>query len=173
MSELFEVLKYPDPILRRGGQDIEVFDDALEATARRMFDTMYGYRGVGLAAPQVGLDLNLLVLNSEGDKDRPELERVLINPKVVSRKTMEFGEEGCLSFPGLYAEVERHQKIRVGFRDLSGAEHEESFTGFLARIVLHEMDHLQGVLFVDRLSAAERVRVRGKLTDMERAFKEK
>jgi peptide deformylase len=170
MAEILDVLKYPDPILRRGGQDIEVVDDALRATAGDMLHTMYNYRGVGLAAPQVGLDLNLLVLNQEGDQDKPDEELVMLNPKILSRKTLEFGEEGCLSFPGIYAEVERHKTIRVAYRDLEGVDQEVKFEDFLARIVLHEMDHLQGVLFVDRLSAAERIRVRGKLLDMEKEF---
>lgn len=170
MSDVLELLKYPDPVLRRGGRPVEAFDAELRAVADRMLETMYAYRGVGLAAPQVGLDLSLLVLNPEGDPEKPELAQVLVNPRILSRKTLEFGEEGCLSFPGIYAEVERHQKIRVAFQDLSGAAHEVSFEGFLARIVLHEMDHLQGVLFVDRLSAAERIRVRPKLQEMEQGY---
>ena len=170
MAELLEVLKYPDPILRRGGKNVPEVDDAIRATAADMLHTMYNYRGVGLAAPQVGLDLNLLVVNQEGDASQPDEELVMLNPKILSRKTLEFGEEGCLSFPSIYAEVERHKTIRVSYTDLEGAEQEVKFEDFLARIVLHEMDHLQGVLFVDRLSAAERIRVRGKLLDMEKEF---
>ena len=173
MAQLLDVLKYPDPILRRGGKEITAFDDALGETTRDMFHTMYSYRGVGLAAPQVGLDLNLLVINQEGDEQKPEEELVMINPSIISRKTFEFGEEGCLSFPNIYAEVERHKSIVVKYQDLEGAEQTVKFEEFLARIVLHEMDHLQGVLFVDRLSAAERIRVRGKLLDMEKEFQGK
>ena len=170
MAEVLDVLKYPDPLLRRPGKEVTAFDAALRETVAAMLETMYRYRGVGLAAPQVGLDRNLLVLNPEGDPEQRAGELVLLNPKILSRKTLEYGEEGCLSFPGLYAEVERHQQIRVHYVDLDGAEQEVSFEGFLARIVLHEMDHLQGVLFVDRLSAAERIRVRGKLLDMEAQY---
>lgn len=170
MAEILEVLKYPDPVLRRGGKDVQEVDDAIRATAANMLHTMYNYRGVGLAAPQVGLDWKLLVLNQEGDPAKPEEELVMLNPKIISRKTLEFGEEGCLSFPSLYAEVERHKVIRVAYRDLDGVDQEVKFEDFLARIVLHEMDHLQGVLFVDRLSAAERIRVRGKLLDMEKEY---
>ena len=170
MAEILEVLKYPDPILRRGGKDVQEVDDAIRATAANMLHTMYNYRGVGLAAPQVGLDLKLLVLNQEGDPAKPEDELVMLNPKIISRKTLEFGEEGCLSFPSLYAEVERHKVIRVAYRDLDGGDQEVRFEDFIARIVLHEMDHLQGVLFVDRLSAAERIRVRSKLLDMEKEY---
>ena len=170
MAETLAVLKYPDPVLRRGGKDIEVFDANLAKTAADMLHTMYSYRGVGLAAPQVGLDLNLLVLNPEGDPQNTDDELLLVNPKIKSRKTLEFGEEGCLSFPGLYAEVERHCSIVVTYKDVEGAEQTAKLEGFLARIILHEMDHLQGILFVDRLSAAERIRVRGKLLELENAY---
>lgn len=171
MAEILEILKYPDPILRRGGKEVEEFGAELRSTALQMLDTMYAYKGVGLAAPQVGLELNLLVLNPSGEAGQTDQELVLLNPKILSRKTLEFGEEGCLSFPSINAEVERHKKIRVSYQNLDGETQEVGFEDFLARIVLHEMDHLQGVLFVDRLSAAERVRVRGQLTDMEAAFK--
>lgn len=171
MARVLDVLKYPDPLLRRPGKEVTTFDATLQDTVADMLETMYRYRGVGLAAPQVGLDRNLLVLNPEGDPEQRDGELVLLNPRIISRKTMEYGEEGCLSFPGIYAEVERHQDIHVHYTDLAGAAQEISFEGFLARIVLHEMDHLQGVLFVDRLSAAERIRVRGKLLDMEAQYK--
>lgn len=167
---MMEVLKYPDPLLRRSGKDIAEFDDSLSATVENLLETMYQYHGVGLAAPQVGLALNLLVLNPTGTADEADDQRVLINPKIKSRKKLEYGEEGCLSFPGIYAEVERHRNIVVEYQDLTGAHKEEKLEGFLARIVLHEMDHLQGVLFVDRLSPAERIRVRSKLAELEKRF---
>ena len=167
---MMEVLKYPDPLLRRNGRDITEFDDSLHATIEQLLETMYQYRGVGLAAPQVGLDLNLLVLNPTGAADDAADEHVLINPKIKSRKKLEYGEEGCLSFPGIYAEVERHRDIVVEYQDANGEQHDEKLDGFLARIVLHEMDHLNGVLFVDRLAPAERIRVRSKLAELEKSF---
>jgi peptide deformylase len=170
MAKTLEVLKYPNPILRRGGEDVEAFDADLAAVAADMLRTMYEYRGVGLAAPQVGKGLNLLVLNPTGDPEDTADEQVLVNPKILSRKKMEYGEEGCLSFPGIYAEVERHSVIKVSYHDLQGEGYEMELDDFMARIVLHEMDHLQGVLFVDRLSAAERIRVRSKLLELERAW---
>ncbi len=168
-----EVLTYPDPLLRRSGRSITEFDDGLKTTVENMLETMYQYRGVGLAAPQVGLDLNLLVLNPTGAADEADDQRVLVNPKIKSRKKLEYGEEGCLSFPGIYAEVERHRDIVVEYQDADGAPHEEKLEGFLARIVLHEMDHLNGVLFVDRLSPGERIRVRTQLAELERRFAER
>ncbi len=122
MAEILEVLKYPDPILRRGGKDVQEVDDAIRATAANMLHTMYNYRGVGLAAPQVGLDLKLLVLNQEGDPAKPEEELVMLNPKIISRKTLEFGEEGCLSFPSLYAEVGHSRRVSRPRRRRSGSE---------------------------------------------------
>jgi peptide deformylase len=165
-----EVLKYPDPILRRGGKRIERFDQELERTAQAMLDAMYEQRGVGLAAPQVGLDLALLVLNPSGERSDPDGEMALVNPKIVSKKGREFGEEGCLSFPGLYAEVERATKIVLTYQDLAGAPAELVAEDFLARVIQHEIDHLQGVLFVDRLTSVEKLRVRSKLQEMERRF---
>ncbi len=167
---MMDVLKYPDPLLRRSGKDITAFDEDLKSTVADMLDTMYQYQGVGLAAPQVGLDLNLLVLNPTGTAEEADDQRVLINPKIKRRKKLEYGEEGCLSFPGLYAEVERHHEIVVEYHDIAGEPHEEHLDGFLARVILHEMDHLHGILFVDRLSPAERIRVRSKLGELEKSF---
>ena len=166
-----EVLKYPDPVLRRGGKPIATFDADLRATAEAMLQTMYSYKGVGLAAPQVGLELSLLVLNPSGEPGDRREEMALCNPKIQTRKHLEFGEEGCLSFPGIYAEIERHRDIVVCYQDLDGKELEVPVDGFLARIVQHELDHLQGVLFIDRMSPADRIRVRNKLGDLEQRFR--
>ena len=165
-----QIVTYPGPALRRGGQKVERFDAELARTAREMFDTMYELGGVGLAAPQVGLDLSLLVLNPSGDRAQAEGELVIVNPQIVARKGSEFGEEGCLSFPGIYAEVERARSITVAYQDLDGQPQELRIADFLARIVQHEVDHLKGVLFVDRLSSVEKLRVRARLAEMERAF---
>jgi peptide deformylase len=165
-----EVVLYPGPALRRGGKRITSFDAELAETARQMLDTMYRARGVGLAAPQVGLDLDLLVLNPSGDPEDRDGEMVLINTEIVARKGNEFGEEGCLSFPGIYAEIERAKKVTVRYQDLEGNEHEARVDGFLARIIQHEADHLRGVLFIDRMSSVEKLRVRNALQDLERQY---
>ncbi len=165
-----DVVKYPGAPLRKGGRKVTSFDADLRDLAERMLDTMYTARGVGLAAPQVGIDLELLVLNETGERDDRDHEMVLVNPEIVANKGREFGEEGCLSFPGLYAEVERSVKLTVKYQDLDGAAQELRCSGFLARIIQHEIDHLKGVLFVDRLSSVEKMRVRGQLQDMERRF---
>jgi peptide deformylase len=172
MSTL-RVVHYPDPALRRGGKPVAAFDGDLRAFAESMLETMYEAGGVGLAAPQVARDIRLLVLNETGDREQRDREMVFVNPEIVKKKGHEFGEEGCLSFPRIYAEVERNREIRVKWQDLDGASHEETFTGFLARILQHEIDHLNGVLFVDRLSSVEKVRVRGHLQDMEHEYRER
>jgi peptide deformylase len=165
-----QVLVYPNPLLRRGGAVVTKFDASLLDTARQMFAAMYAERGVGLAAPQVGLDLNLLVLNPTGEAAHPEEEKILVNAKIETQKGREFGEEGCLSFPGIYGEVERATTIVVHFQDAAGLAQTATYQDFLARIVQHEMDHLRGVLFVDRFSPADKVRIRPRLLEMERRF---
>ena len=162
-----DVLIYPDPILRRGGQPITAFDQDLKALADRMMEAMYEEGGVGLAAPQVGIEKKLLVLNPSGSRDDRAGERVLCNPKIVRKKKWEFGEEGCLSFPGIQAEVERSVEITVAYQDLEGAEQQLKCDGWLARIVQHEIDHLEGVFFVDRLTATEKLRVKQQLLQLE------
>jgi len=165
-----EVLVYPDPVLRRGGKTVTVFDAELRRLAERMMEAMYEEGGVGLAAPQVGVEHKLLVLNPAGDRKDRSGERVLINPKITKKKDREFGEEGCLSFPGIQAEVERWVKITVTYQDLDGKEQTLETDGWLARIVQHELDHLDGVLFVDRLTAADKLRVKPQLLQLEADF---
>lgn len=166
-----DVLIYPHPVLRRGGQPITEFDQDLRALADRMMEAMYEEGGVGLAAPQVGIEWKLLVLNPSGSKDDRSGERVLCNPKIVRKKKREFGEEGCLSFPGIQAEVERHVEITVVYQDLDGQEQSLKCDGWLARIVQHEIDHLEGVFFVDRLTATEKMRVKSQLLELEERYR--
>lgn len=165
-----DVLIYPDPILRRGGQPITEFGEDLRKLADQMMEAMYVEGGVGLAAPQVGIEQKLLVLNPSGSKDDRSGERVLCNPKIVRKKKKEFGEEGCLSFPGIQADVERALEITVVYQDINGEEQSLKCEGWLARIVQHEIDHLEGVFFVDRLTAGEKLRVKSQLLELESQF---
>ncbi|MBZ0153754.1 MAG: peptide deformylase [Planctomycetes bacterium] len=166
-----QVLIYPDPVLRRGGQPITQFDGNLRELAARMMEAMYEEGGVGLAAPQVGVEQKLLVLNPSGSMQDRAGELVLCNPKLTRKKGREFGEEGCLSFPGIHAEVERWIDITVGYQDLDGKEQTMSATGWLSRIIQHEIDHLEGVFFVDRLTATEKMRVKAKLVELESEYR--
>lgn len=166
-----EVLVYPDPVLRRGGQTVTRFDAALRQLAAAMMEAMYEEGGVGLAAPQVGIEQKLLVLNPKGDPKDRSGELVLLNPRLTRKKGREFGEEGCLSFPGIHAEVERWVDITVTYQDLDGQERTLAANGWLARIIQHELDHLEGVVFVDRLTAAEKLRVKAALAELEAKFR--
>lgn len=166
-----DVLIYPDPILRHGGKPITEFGADLRELADRMIEAMYVEGGVGLAAPQVGIEQKLLVLNPSGSKDDRSGELVICNPKVMRKKKREFGEEGCLSFPGIQAEVERWIEITVVYQDANGDEQALKCDGWLARIVQHEIDHLEGVFFVDRLTATEKLRVKSQLLELESNFK--
>ncbi len=166
-----DILLYPDPRLRRRNKPVTEFGPELERLAREMFAVMYRTRGVGLAAPQVGVNLRFLVYNHTGEAERPEEERILCNPRVTwrSRET-EMGEEGCLSFPEIYAPVRRPVAVRVEARDAAGEETRLELEGFAARVFLHELDHLDGILFIDRMTKSDRVRLRGALADLEARF---
>jgi peptide deformylase len=166
-----DVLVYPDPILRRGGKAVTEFGADLRRLADQMMEAMYVEGGVGLAAPQVGIEHKLLVLNPAGDKKDRSGELVLCNPRLTKKKGREFGEEGCLSFPGIQAEVERWVDITVTYQDLDGKEQTLQASGWLARIVQHEMDHLDGVFFVDRLTATDKLRVKPQLLELEAKYR--
>lgn len=166
-----EIRVYPDPALRRGGKTVSDFGPEIQQTADAMLESMYEGGGVGLAAPQVGIEHKLLVLNPTGSKDDREGELCLLNPKVTRKKGREFGEEGCLSFPGIQAEVERWVKITITYQDLDGKEQTMSAEDWLARIIQHEIDHLEGVLFTDRLTPTDKMRVKTQLTELEDKFR--
>lgn len=170
----FDLTLYPAPVLRRAATPVEAFDDELEKTVAAMFELMFQSRGVGLAAPQVGLKKRILVLNDESDPEKPELNLVLINPKIVSRNGKRGkAEEGCLSFPGIYAEVERPERCTVEASDLSGNRTTADYDGFRSRIIQHEYDHLEGVLLVDRMSPADKLRNKAELQELVDRYKDR
>ncbi len=170
----FDVTLYPEPVLRRTAEPVEVFDEALQATIEAMFARMFASHGVGLAAPQVGLRQRILVMNQEGDPEQPELNLVLVNPKITDRsgdKTLM--EEGCLSFPNIFAEVARPENCTVEAQDANGDPVKLELTGFKSRVLQHEYDHLEGVLLVDRMSPADRLRNKTALENMIEDYKKK
>ena len=165
----FDLTLYPDPVLRKRAQEVAV-DDALRATVRAMLRRMYASGGVGLAAPQVGLRQRVLVLNETGNAGEGE-ELALVNPRILERSgPPTVYEEGCLSFPQLYAEVERPERCRVAYTTPEGEAVEREFEGFTSRIVQHEYDHLEGVLLVDRMSPADKHRHRAALEELVRKY---
>jgi peptide deformylase len=145
-------------------------DRELVAIVRQMFELMYEHRGVGLAANQVDLPYRLFILNIEDEAEGRDKELVFINPVITQRKGMVEQEEGCLSFPEIYAPVRRPEKVTVTAYNLTGEEVTYNADGLLARAVQHESDHLDGVLFVDHVSPANRLKIKEELADLERAF---
>lgn len=155
-----KILEYPDPRLRKKAVPVAAVDDALRRLIEDMFETMYDAPGIGLAATQVDVHRRLLVADVSAEKDDPY---VLINPEIVAQDGLVVSEEGCLSVPGYFEEVERAERVRVRYLDRDGAAIEADFEGLFAVCVQHEIDHLDGRLFVDYLSEAKRQRIRKRL----------
>ena len=167
MSRL-TILEYPDPRLRTRARPVEQFDAALGRLIDDMFETMYEAPGIGLAAIQVAQPLRLITMDLAKKNEEGEVTpqpRVFINPEIISSsEETSIYEEGCLSIPEYYEEVERPAKVRLRFTDLDGKLHEEDAEGLYATCIQHEIDHLNGVLFVDYLSKLKRDRVLKKFT---------
>ena len=163
-----QVLKYPDPRLRQKAVPVTEITPELRQRARAMFPIMYEEHGIGLAAPQIGWGVRLFVVNISG---RPEDELVVINPEVVEKKggTWLF-EEGCLSLPGIRGKVERERVVVIEGQDLDGNHVQIEADGLNGRCLLHEYDHLDGVLFIDRLSPAKKQSIKRKLRELEEEF---
>ena len=155
------ILEFPDPRLRKKATPVDTVDEALNSLIDDMLETMYAAPGIGLAATQVDVHKRLLVADVSSDQTDP---RVFINPVIVEKDGVTVTEEGCLSVPGYYEEVERAEHVRVRFLDRAGEEVEAELEGLLAVCVQHEIDHLDGKLFVDYLSEAKRQRIRKRLT---------
>lgn len=149
---LREIILYPDELLRIPAEEIRTFDAELSALVEDMFETMYAAPGVGLAAPQIGLSGRVLVMDPSG-RQEPDAARALVNPAVTWRSDETLvTEEGCLSIPGYYAEVSRPAAVRIEARDPDGERLDLELEGFPAIVAQHEIDHLDGILFVDYLS---------------------
>ncbi len=165
----FEVVVYPDPVLRKVSEPVARFDEDLRSVVAGMFARMRKSKGVGLAAPQVGLRQRILVLNPTG---KEEDDLVLVNPTIVARAgDRTVFDEGCLSFPGIYAEISRPDRCTVRFVDVSGAPVEREYSGFESRIIQHEYDHLEGVLLVDRMTPAEKLKHKAALEELVARYK--
>jgi len=156
------ILLYPDPMLRVRCDDVETFDDELRRLAEDMIETMHNAPGIGLAAPQVGDTRRLAVVDLSLGED-PDSLLILVNPRIVEEEGQATETEGCLSLPGLTDRVDRPARIRLEARDLDGEPFEVVADNWSARAICHEVDHLDGVLFVDRLRGLRRERARRKL----------
>ena len=162
---LLTILHYPDPRLRIRARPVAALTGDIKRLAADMLETMYAAPGIGLAATQVGVDQRLMVMDVSEKANEP---RVLINPEILSRAGSETMQEGCLSVPGVFEEVERAERIRVRALDLEGKLAEFDADGLLAVCIQHEIDHLDGKLFVDYLSELKRQRIRKRLEKEQR-----
>ena len=172
---LMELVLYPDPVLRRRAAPIQAVDDEVRRKAREMFDIMYREKGVGLAAPQVGWSVRLFVVNALPGSD-PAGEKVYINPELEAPPGSVddmVDEEGCLSIPGVRGNVARHRQIRVRAMGLDGQPFGEELEDLGARVFQHELDHLDGILFITRLNTTERMLAGKSLKKLEKEHKER
>lgn len=166
------IIEYPHPTLRIRSKPIRRVDQELREIAAQMLDLMYAAEGVGLAANQVDLPLRLFVVNSSGERGSGE-ELVLLNPELQMPKGSETGQEGCLSLPGISGNVKRPASVRLSAYDLKGNAIERVVDGFLARVLQHENDHLNGVLFFDRMSEEAKSELDDQLLELESDFRAK
>ena len=162
---LLHILEYPHPGLREKAQPISNIDNSITQLAENMLETMYDAPGIGLAATQVHVAKQLIVIDVSDTKDQP---LVLINPEIIEKRGERIYEEGCLSFPGVYAKVERADEITLNYMDLEGMTRELEADDLLAICIQHEMDHLDGKVFVDYLSPLKRNRIRKQLEKRQR-----
>lgn len=158
------IVKYPDPVLLEVGRPVtaEDLENGLEKVIEQMFETMYDAGGVGLAAPQVGISKRFFVMDThdaEGNRD----PKVFINPQIIRVEGEQVGNEGCLSFPGLYQQVQREMRVIVRAQDIHGVDFEADVTELAARCVLHETDHCDGIVFIDRVTPLKRQFARRKI----------
>ena len=172
VTETLKIVTYPHPTLRHKSQPIKRVDADLKDMVRQMFDLMYEAKGIGLAANQVDLPIRLFVVNLEAEKGKGE-EMVFINPVVSKPKGSAPREEGCLSIPGVYGEVVRPEKVHLNCYNLAGQEFSGEIDGLLARVVQHELDHLDGVMFTDRLSETGKMKVADEVDEFVTYFESK
>ena len=168
MLEDLKIIFYPDPRLKKLSEPVKVFDESLRALAGRMLELMREAKGVGLAAPQVGLNLRLFVMNPTGE---PGNDRVYVNPVLSDGDGgEEEAEEGCLSLPGIHINVVRSKQMRMNAFDLDGKPIEESATGFIPRVWQHETDHLNGTMLTDRMGPVARMTHRRVLNELKEQY---
>jgi peptide deformylase len=166
-----KIVLYPHPALRHASKPLTTIDAQVRKQAEEMLALMYEAKGLGLAANQVALPYQMTVINPSGDPEKKELELVLLNPTVVERKGTQEGDEGCLSFPGLFQKVRRAKSVVVDYYDLEGKAMRVTGSDLLARLLQHEIDHLHGVLFIDKMGMIAKLASRSSLKDFERDYR--
>jgi peptide deformylase len=165
-----KITRFPEPVLGKPAQPIETIDDSIRQLAERMKDIMVEQKGVGLAGPQAGVNLQIFVVSIDGAKENA---RVYINPKIEPEGSQDTCEEGCLSLPGIYGKILRYTRCTVHAFDLDGKPFTEVGEGLLARAFQHEYDHLQGIMIKDRMSAPAKIRARRILKRLQEKYQEK
>jgi peptide deformylase len=168
MYDDLKIIDYPDPRLRKPSAAVKSIDASHKALAERMLQLMREHRGVGLAAPQVGVNIRLFVMNHSGD---PKDDRVFVNPELTDAEGSDEAEEGCLSLPGINARIVRDKTIRLRATDLEGNAIDQVESGYIARIWQHEFDHLNGTLIIDRMGSVAKMGAKKTLREMEERFK--
>ena len=167
-----DIVIFGDPVLRQKARPVPEVTDEIRSLADDMIETMYANQGIGLAAEQIGrlesicvIDITAVAEREEQEVDpaMPRMPLVLVNPELIASDGQQVGNEGCLSFPEIYADVKRALNVSVSYRNLDNEVITTEASGFLARVMQHEIDHLNGVLFVDRMSPAQKVSVAGKV----------
>ena len=166
-SKVHEVVKYPDPVLAKRGETVTVFDGALKKLVEEMFESMYVAQGIGLAAPQIAISKRIAVIDVSFKKN-PKEKIVLINPEIIEREGKQLEEEGCLSLPEIREKVSRAEWVKIRAQDVTGKTFEMEGTELLGRCMQHEIDHLDGILFIDRISRLKREMVLRKIKKMQK-----
>jgi peptide deformylase len=166
-----KIVRYPHPALRYPAAPVKMIDKEVQKVIDALRDLMYQHEGLGLAAPQIAMPIQVFVMNPTGERNQPEQERVFINPVISQREGSEEREEGCLSFPDLYQKVRRPAKIRVQAYDATGAAINEVVDDLFARVVQHETDHLHGKLFIDYFGPIAKLASRSTIGGFENDFK--
>jgi peptide deformylase len=151
-----KIYQYPDSVLRKETEMVTVFDSDLAALVEDMAETMYDAPGIGLAAPQIGRSIKLIVVDTTKEKEGEKRYLPMVNPEIIAHEGIQVDEEGCLSVPELTANVTRYQSVTVTYQDLQGQQHEISTENRFAVVLQHEIDHLNGILFIDHLSPLKR-----------------
>jgi peptide deformylase len=164
------IVVYPDPRLKLKSRPVTLFDEGLRKLVEDMVETMRDSSGLGLAAIQVGEPLDLMVMEPDFEKEDKGSGLALVNPVVVESSGSQTDEEGCLSIPDVRVELERPYRVKVRAMDLTGKEGHYEFEGILARCIFHELDHMNGQLFIERLPAIKRLMVRSRLKDLQKRF---
>lgn len=167
---LLTIVNYPTPVLLQVGKPVAEFNDDLRKFVADMFDTMYEAQGVGLAAPQVNVSQRIFVMDCAADEDESR-RFAMINPEIIAREGEQIGDEGCLSFPGIYAKIRRELRTVVRFHDVFGNLQELDVTDLEARCVLHETDHCDGIVFLDRMSPLKRELAKRKIKRLQKTGK--